>query len=79
MTDDEARLDKLLALCGMKRTGETKEWVFEGPHQEPTCPDCGVVVRIAFDIKAGMQQHVIQVFHPTPVCAEFARRLEELP
>lgn len=72
--------ENLLRACGLTPadfgTPGAIEFTYKGTKR-PACPDCGARVRVALRVVDGMLK--VRVRHPAPVCAEFARRIEEQP
>jgi hypothetical protein len=71
---EEPMADRVLRLAGLQRTadGNTYEFLHAGP---PACPHCGAEVSVSFVVEPGRLPRV-QVGHPTPLCAEFAKAVE---
>lgn len=69
--------EKLLALCGYKRTGVVGDvWVYSGEVRDPVCPFCGAGVEISISVVAGKPFPVARIAHDAPACPEFAKAAE---
>jgi hypothetical protein len=75
-----AETDNLLRACGLVPADFGVPGAIEVTYRgakRPRCPDCGARVRVALRIVGKRMK--VRVRHPAPVCAEFARRIEEQP